>query len=275
MSDRKHGGSHPAGGPRSLSGMTILKRKPIWSIAVAGGLAILGALTGWAISKPGGKTGSLGDLVQAEQARDQELSASQRHRDVDLKIDDLRALHSDPGFEKLPVQQREYVRGRLAELTAYREYNKKLAAIDDLKDVRGLEQLEHIRTALSELKVPAEYLVEWSTTDAYLKHAELVADGQALKSTVDEMQKAYTSLVNDGTHVIEKSAEANLPGRAREVLERGKQVPDPVRDRDKLIPGSKRITYATVFQFTALTRFGDEWKKVEARLKPLLDSSQP
>jgi hypothetical protein len=275
MSERRHASKKSAAGVSS-AGLALLKRNPIWTLAAAGGIALVGILTGLSVSRPGGKTGALEDLVRAQQVREQELGPANRHRDIDIRMDDLRALHNDPGFAKLPAQKQEYVRGRLEELAAYRDYERKLATIKDLREVRSQEQLDRIRAELAALKVPAEYLVEWSDTDAYRHHAELVEDGQALQSALEETKKAYTDLIRDGNHVIEASAEANLPRRAQGVLDRAKQLPHPARDRDKMIPRSRRITYATVFQFPEVTALiGNQWQELEQRLKPLLDSVQP
>src|SRR5581483_1748160 len=119
----------PSGKPgtsRGSGGLALLKRNPLWTLGGGAVLALIGILTGLSVSRSGGKAGPLEDLVRAQQTREQELGPSNRHRDIDVRIDDLRALHNDPGFAKLPSAKQDYVRGRLEELTAYRAYENKL-----------------------------------------------------------------------------------------------------------------------------------------------------
>jgi len=272
----KHEPGKGGGTGREVRAQSSPQQNPIWAIAAIGGIVLVGIITALNIPLTGGKAALLEEQVQAQREREQKLGPAGRHKDIEIKIEDLRALRNDAGFANLAPAKQEYVRARLQGLLAYREYEKKLAAITDPKDVHNEEQLEHGRADLAELKVPAEYLVEWSDTEADVRHREFVADARALKSALEQNRKAYQDLIRDGKKVINTAAEANLPRRARDVLDRANALPHPSRDQDRLIPGSSRITYATVFNFPEVKILvSSEWKGIEDALKPLLDPIKP
>jgi plasmid maintenance system antidote protein VapI len=58
-----------------------------------------------------------------------------------------------------------------------------------------------------------------------------------------------------------------LPGRARAVLDKAKKLKLPEKDQDRLIPGSRRLTYAMVLQIAEVETPYQEWKKVRATLE--------
>jgi len=272
----KHEPGKSGGAGREARAQSSPQQNPIWAMAAIGGIVLVGIITALNIPRSGGKAALLEEQVHSQREREQQLGPAGRHKDIETQIEDLRAFRNDTGFANLTPAKQEYVRARLQELVAYREYEKKLAAITDPKDAHNEEQLERGRAELAELKVPAEYLVEWSDTEADVRHRELVADARALKSALEQCRKTYQDLIRDGKKVIETAAEANLPRRARDVLDRANALPHPSRDQDRLIPGSSRITYATVFDFPDVKMLvSTQWQGIEDSLKPLLDPTKP
>jgi hypothetical protein len=219
---------------------------------------------------------ALASQVDALQARDAQEGPSARHDQVRTRIGELEELSAQPDFSKLSKDRQEYLKGRLKELTAYQDYETKLEQIRDPKDARTDEQLDRIKANLVKLGIPPAYQTEWEGTAAQSRHTERLQDTKALAAAVAETSEMYRGLVQDGQKVIETPAEANLPARAEAVLRRAAAAPQPDRDRDKPIPGSTRVCYASVFGFPELADLATRrWKQVEERLKPLVTPTKP
>ena len=204
-----------------------------------------------------------------------EDSAQQRHTDVTGKIAALEDVRKDSLFSQLPEAQRDYVEKRLKELRDYQEYEQKIANVPSLSEVRSDEQLQTTRNKVVALDVPGVYAVEWSHTDAGKRHLELLADLQSLEMAVHATRRNYLLLVDAGKDVLRTADAPQLPRRAREVIERGTKLPTPERDREKPVPDSPRITYATVFEFAAVKDALKAWAKVREELQPLTLTPQP
>jgi hypothetical protein len=207
--------------------------------------------------------------LELDQYRSQELmqSVQAQHRNPENRIQELSRLADDPEFPRLPQKKRDYVRERLEDLHAYVAYEKKLREITDPGDARSLAQLSQIEKDLVQLEMPARYRSEWGQTDAGRQHADWLEDVVALRSAVMKVERWYLKLAQDGNQVLEKVDEANLPARARKVLQESNLPPFPA-DKDKLIPGSNRLTYATVFGFGNVVTAQRRWEEVKKKLEP-------
>ena len=272
--EEKAGAGRKTGGPLNPGSLRpwAAGKRSIWAVAGSVLLALVVIPTGLVLSRRGGDGRALQDRVSAYQAREQDQPAAARHADLQLKIDELTELTTAAHFGRLPAENQEYVRGRLRELSAYRDYERKLDAIPDPKDARRDDELTEIKASLGQLSVPAEYLLEWGATEAYRRHAERLKDAEALEAAVARTEQRYQAVVHDGEQVLDNAAGANLPRRAREVLDRGRELPDPERDGGRPIPGSRRITYAAVFRFPRVAEFaGRVWPRVKKELEPLAE----
>jgi hypothetical protein len=202
------------------------------------------------------------------QARQQELTPLGRHRNVTAQIGQLEDWTNDPQFATLPEESRREVLRRLDELRAYQEYEARLDAITDPRQAKSIDQLEEIKASLSRVQAPAEYQEEWEHTDAGRRQADGLQDAAAIRKAVPKVLAWYQKLVGDGRRVLDSAAEANLPARAREVLDAAKKPPFPAAEPDKLLPGAKRATYATVFGFSSVAKVRHEWEQIQERLRP-------
>ena len=268
--EEKTGAGRKTGG--SVSRSWTAQPRTLWIAAGGVLLALLAIPTGLLLSRRVGDTPTLRDRVHAYQAQEQDEPAPARHAALPRKIAPLTELSTDPQFARLPPEEQDYVRGRLRELTAYRDYEARLSAVPDPKEARNEDDLKAIQARLEEQAVPAEYLVAWSSTEAYRRHAERLKDAEALAGAVRRTEEGYQAIVRDGEQVLANAAGANLPRRAQEVLDRAKALPDPERDGEQLIPGSGRITYATVFRFPRAAQLaGRAWPRVKRELEPLAE----
>ena len=187
----------------------------------------------------------------------------------------LSRVADQPAFHNLAPDKQAYVEATRKELAAYQEFLRQLDNIPDPRDARSEAQLQSIKERLSKLAMPAEYQTEWDQTDAGRRRREWLEDADAIAACAKKTRAAYEQLVRDGAQVLEKKNEPNLPKRAKAVLEQAQAVPNPRADRDRLIPGSRRVTYAAVFDFPPVDEVVRQWdddvkKKLEpfARLEP-------
>ena len=73
--------------------------------------------------------------------------------------------------------------------------------------------------------------------------------------------------------VLDNLAAANLPGRAKKVLDQAKTPPFPEGEPSKLVPGGRRASYATVFGFTHVAELRRQWEEdVKRKLEPFAKS---
>ena len=141
----KHEPGKSGGAGREARAQSSPQQNPIWAMAAIGGIVLVGIITALNIPRSGGKAALLEEQVHSQREREQQLGPAGRHKDIETQIEDLRAFRNDTGFANLTPAKQEYVRARLQELVAYREYEKKLAAITDPKDAHNEEQLERGR----------------------------------------------------------------------------------------------------------------------------------
>jgi hypothetical protein len=79
----------------------------------------------------------------------------------------------------------------------------------------------------------------------------------------------YQTLIKDGQKVLSNAAASDLPGRARQVLDRAEQPPFPVHDPKQPLQGSKRATYATVLGLQSIADARSKWDDIKKRLQPI------
>lgn len=222
-----------------------------------------------------GGAGQLEQWVDDYLARDGKESTAERHRDIARKVRQLEEVLAAPRFGQLPPGKQEALRNRFRELSAYREYEQALAKIEDPRTARTEDQLKSIRAALTSLRVPPEYLAEWSGTPAREKHNEWLADCDAVAQAVQNVLRAYLDLVRDGQRVLANRDAASLPTRAKEALDRERQLPALKAGPTDLIPGSRRVTYATVFAFAGVAEARAAWQKLRETLEKLAGLRKP
>lgn len=225
----------------------------VMAVTVLGTLAALLVLY-----RPGLDAAELEFRVDHLKAREQEQSAVARHKNLRNKIDEFSDVVDHAAFNKLPPLKREFVEHRLAELTAYGEFEKNIDGVPDPRTARRESQLQEIKEALLGL-VPAEYEEEWSKTEPAQRRTAMLEDIQAIETALQGLLDGYDRLVKNGRQVLDESNKPNLPSRARKVLDEAKMLRDPKSDRDKLIPGSERVTYGTLFEYSRVKDLVRQW----------------
>jgi hypothetical protein len=243
-------------------------RRLLWTVAgTTGLLVVLGTLAATLlVNRFAGPASRLESRVNKYQARDQEQSRAAWHLHLNSNLDELTALATDPHFSQLTEEQQDFVRGRLKELTAYRDYEKKLDQVGNPKDVRTEEQLRRIKESLVRLAVPEEY--DWHQTEASRRRENWLQDCDDLEDAIRRVKKEYELLIQKGQEVLDKKKEANLPKRAKDVLDFARSFPDPDRDKNRPVREAARVTYGTVLGVLSVEDTYLKWKKIKEELEP-------
>jgi hypothetical protein len=234
--------------------MRDLRTGPV--AGAAGILALIAAaLTLFSPAKP-----ELTERLKTYFTSTNELAAPDRLKNVDKQIEELEGFEKDADFSRLPSDRQTAVRDRLAELKAYQAYAERVATIEKPTSVTSDAKLKEIHDQLAAVKIPAEYVVAWNQSEAVEQQRQLLADSEALERTVNEVERSYRRLASDAAELRRTSDAADLPGRARKLLKEAEAVPAPVASRDKPIPGSSTVTYATVFRFERVQKAVSDWE---------------
>jgi hypothetical protein len=234
------------------------------------GLGVLAAFL--IVNRLGGPAGRLEDKVERFQVRDQERTQATWHHSLKKDIDDLTVFQNDPQFEKLPESKKEFVQRRLDELKAYQQFEKSLDQIGDPKDTRNEEQLKQVEAKLNRLAPPDDY--DWHQTEAYHRRDNWLVDCQDIQDAIARLKKQYAELIERGDVVRAHKNEANLPKRAKDVLDFARSIPDPERDKTRPVKDSARVTYGVVFGFTSVENIYLQWKKIRDELEPFAKLQQ-
>ncbi len=259
--------------------------QPLWkqprSLAIAAS-SIVGLVTlGFGVRQllvsdgPTGGGDTLERVVESYLEKDRKESNAERHQDVEKRIQRLVAFMSAPGYGQLPSPLKDAVRNRHRELRDYQEYEKELNEIADPQTARTEDELKKIHASLTGLRVPPEYLTEWSGTAAGDRHHERLTDTDALAKAVRGTIQDYRAMARDGRQVLDQSAAPRLPQRAKEVLDRARALPDPKKNQGDPLPGSQRLTFATVFFFAGVGDAIQDWAKVRETLEGLAGLRKP
>jgi hypothetical protein len=239
----------------------------LWTVVGTAAILLgLGALAAYLLMGRLEGQGRLETRVEKFQQRDHERTPAAWHRNLQNDLDELNQLVKDPAFHQLPDSKKEYLQARLKELTAYRDFEKKLDQIGDPKEARSEEQLKQIESKLQQLTPPEEY--DWHLTEATRRRDNWLQDIQDLRDAVARLTKEYEDLIQRGQAVLAKKNEANLPKRAKEVLDSARAYPDPERDKSRPVRESARVTYGAAFNIASLDNLYGQWKKTREELEP-------
>lgn len=244
-------------------------RRLLWTVASSlGVLTLLASALVWLLmTRNTGAPSALENAVDRHRSQEQALPPAARLRHAPTRLAELTRLEKDLAFAQLPEEKQDYVRARQRELRAYRDYDAALQQIASPHTATSFEHLEQIEASLQALSVPEEYRIDWSLTDAGRQHAEWLEDVAALRVAVKQVQGWYEERVRRASQVLADSEEPKLPARAREVLREADKPPFSEKDPDRPVPGSRRVTYGTVFGFRPVTEARAAWMALKEKLE--------
>ena len=240
----------------------------LWTlVGTAAMLLGLGALAAFLIvGRIANPSHGLEARVEKFQLHDQERTPAAWHLSLKSDLDQLMLLVNDPHFEQLPESQKEFLQRRLGELSAYQQYERSLNQVGDPKDARNEDQVKQIEGKLTRLAPPDEY--DWHQTEANHRRDNWIQDCQDIEDVIVRLRKQYAELIEKGQVVLAHKNEANLPKRAKEVLDFARSIPDPERDKSRPVKEFARVTYGVVFGLTSVENIYLRWKKIRDELEP-------
>ena len=214
----------------------------------------------------------------AKQKSDQELRVENvRFRDRDTPAERLKApaaelarraerlqmVRDDSGFAALPADDQAFINDRLDELRDYLALLKKIPPPRVLMELRSLEALRTLRDDLKQTEVPPD----WEDTEAAQKYRERLADLDALEDAALTAEDRFRT-DTDRAGTLLGFENGMTPGRAWMDEARKLLAPDArsaFTPADH-IPGSKNLTYGTVFAFEDVANDRLSWEKRRTQL---------
>jgi hypothetical protein len=249
--------------------------KPVFSLPVKVGAGVVGLVVlSWLFFfRPSDAVRTLAGQIAALRAQCTSPTGELEYENYQNHLREFRAIAAQPSFAHTSKVDRDFVETAIRDFEGYQNYAQALAAVSDPKSAANVDQLEKISTALE--SIPQTHHTRWRDTELEKTYSTWTHDAEAMRLAVNQTERAYADLIRDGKQIIETADQPNLPVRISGLFERAKAVPDPQRDKEKLIPRSQRITYDTVFGLPPLPALYRQWKAIEVRLKPLSTSSGP
>ncbi|GIW82140.1 MAG: hypothetical protein KatS3mg105_3947 [Gemmatales bacterium] len=191
--------------------------------------------------------------------------------DAAEQIKEIETFSAADDFAQLPDETREQMRKRLEALQAYLQFERELDRITPPQQIRGIDQLARVRKRLQELHPPREFAASWEDSQGVRRRRLWLEELSTLKETIEKTQQQYEALCADADRVLKNSQAADLPGRAKKVLDKARSVPNPDEHATRHLPRSNNLTYATVFAFRDVRDAYDLWQKKQKKLQAIVD----
>ncbi len=231
--------------------------KQIGNGPVAGAAGIL-AVLGVAIAMFSGGQPMLAEKVDAYLKRVNAQSVREQHQDISTQLSELDALLNDAQFGKLTASRQQALRERRAELSAYQAYASEVEQVPAPSTLTRAAALKAAQEQLASVKVPVEYQVAWSQTEAGERQRKLLDEFQALERAVAEMEQTYEKLNARVRELLKDSEGAGLPDRARKILADARKLPTPAT-----------LSGSTAFGFERVQEQYRLWQKNEKKLREI------
>jgi hypothetical protein len=190
-------------------------------------------------------------------------------RDPEDRIKQLQRIESDPDFSGLPTELKEYVSRTLAELNAYRQYNKEfLARVGDPRYAHSLEALSEIEENIRKLPPPASYQASWAQSPALQRQGQWLQDAELLRREVGIAVARLTNLIRRSQRLADESIPVGEYRKLLdELLHEDERLPYREAKRNRYLPGSNRLTYDTIMQFDSVDAAWREWEAAKRKMK--------
>jgi hypothetical protein len=183
------------------------------------------------------------------------------------KLERLKEVEADPGFQALPEGLRRSVKSRIEEISDYLDYLDRIIKAPHPADLTSQEQLDNLRKRL-EREGDLKPRPEWERTAAGLLYSDLLRD-------LDRMQDAIRELIawfnSNGNKALALASFENpgLRGAAwyrqvKTLLDHTRQV--PLFDQP-FLPGSQTVTPAMVLAILEVKQEHDFWQRQRQRLE--------
>ncbi|HEY7157494.1 MAG TPA: hypothetical protein VH575_26300 [Gemmataceae bacterium] len=257
-------------------------RRLLWTVGGAAGLvAVMTSLAiAFTVQNRDTPANTLRQAVQALQFDDAPSAAERlrrKPRELRERAEKLQEIRDNPQFDALSGEQRQWLRDRLDELSAYLSYLDRLSQSPRPRDAHTERALREIKEALkTELTLPNK---EWKETEASRLHAERLQDAEALDDAVKRTRNWYRDGVAEseelwtfqGEQTGTAAAGVDWDGWTRKTLALLGRQPS-FNASDKVPNAATTLTYeATVLRFDEVLKDRADWETHQLRLRRLLD----
>ena len=254
-------------------------RRLLWTGTGAVGLLVgMLAMVGVVFSNRHVEEPVLRDLaakVESFRGREPATVSARLRGDVQPRISELIDLHNDPVFGRLTSDQQTFVAGRLDELTAYRDYQDQLAALQPVSSAHNVRELEAIEQTLTKLEPPPVYRSEWGQTETVLARGRRVEEIKAYRSAIAAATDWFYDLTKKGQGLWtfgggRQTAPTAWPDWVDRVLRLDEEAhAAPYRPGER-IPRSS-LTYDAVLRYDSVAAARIKWEALRDRLIRLRD----
>jgi hypothetical protein len=257
-------------------------RRLLWTVGGAAGLvAVMASLAiAFTVQNRDTPANTLRQTVQALQFDDAPSAAERlrrKPRELHERAEKLQEIRDNPQFDALSGEQRQWLRDRLDELSAYLSYLDRLSQSPRPRDAHTERALREIKEALkTELTLPSK---EWKETEAGRLHDESLRDAEAIDDAVKRTRNWYRDGVAEseelwtfqGEQTGTAAAGVDWDGWTRKTQALLGRRPS-FNASDKVPKAATTLTYdATVLRFDEVSQDRADWEAHQLRLRRLLD----
>lgn len=204
---------------------------------------------------------------------------------LQAKADMLAGFLADPQFSRLSASAQAFVRGRLLEIDAYRDFQRRLNSCSRPTDARNDDQLTVADRCLHvDAAPPAGFAADWSATDAVVLHKKRLADVAAIRAGIGKADEWYRQ------HVARAGQLLHMKGPSGTQLDwpewnsstktfLAESTSPPFRPGDKLpqtesLPSDKAPTFAVPLSYPQVVQARADFEKSRGRLISLWNMAE-
>lgn len=207
-------------------------------------------------------------------------AAARLQEPLQAKADALAGFLADPQFSRLSPAAQAFVRHRLLEIDAYRNFHRRLKVCARPADARNEEQLTEAEHCLrDDAAPPADYADEWKNTDAVVLHKKRLADVAAIRSGVRTAEEWYRRQSAQANQLLDmKRASGAMLGwpdwNSAAKLFLAQSMAPPFRPADRLpetetLPTDKAPSYAVPLSYARVMQARTDFERARARVQSL------
>ena len=229
-------------------------------------IVILALRSAWILSP-------LAARIEEYRGREGVTAAARLQEPLQGRMAVLADILADPAFPALSSRRQDFVRGRLTELSTYRDYTARLGRIASPLEARTEQELDDVERQLStDLALPAAYADSWTTTEAALRRDQALTTARLMRENARVAADWYRRLAHRAQLLIAAPApdrpEFGWPRWSDQVAELFAETKSPP------VRTVSRAAFAAVMALPSVAQARADWERGQRRLQALSQMSQ-
>lgn len=224
--------------------------------------------------------GALALQVEEYRATEGIGAAARLQEPLQPKADTLAAFLADPQFPRLSPAAQSFVRNRLLEIDAYRDFQRRLRLCPRPADARNEDELAEAERCLrDDATMPTEWAFNWKGTDAAVRRRKRLADVAAIRNGIRNAEEWYRQQTAHADQLLHmKGPDGSTLGwpawnnATTEFLTRSASPPfrpgDPLPQTESL-PNDKAPVFVVPLSFARVVQARLDVERLRARLQSL------